>query len=386
MSDWDYDDDDRNVEAKKVSRKVILIVGIVLLLLVAGIAFRSFGFIAHKVQANEVAVILNKGRVVEVVGPGIYSRFGLWWEVQDIKIEGITACAEDGEVLTSDQQRIGVTTCATVHRPDASVGLDDYAAVYSDFKSLLTNDDLLVGIKGEDGTLITRGKFQEIAAQAMKSCIGDRTFNDAAVGASRDELRACLEENENKLGEGFRISFRNVTVPNIEIHPSVQGKLDLITEEKFETDFQRQLGLRLAAEAQAELTRQEGEILVSQGKLQEQQRQRAITADLEREAIEAELVVIEAQRANELRDAELTEEVAIEQLAVQQARALAGLAPETALAALYESNPEYVEYLIKLSQAASWTDVDKVFLYEGLTPEAVLSPDGTVNIVVEPGR
>ena len=369
-----------------MSKLVSVAVAVIALLIVVALIFSAFGFIAHRVQPNEVGVITNKGRVVEVVGPGIYTRFGLWWDVDDIKVEGLTACATDPEVLTRDQQRIGVTTCSTVHRPGASVSLEDYARVYGEFKSLLTNDEALVGVYDNDGNLLSEGKTQEIQKQAMKSCVGDRTFAEAAVGASRDELKACLEERQNVIGLGFLIKFKNVTVPNITIHPSVQEKLDQITKEKFETDVQRQQALRIKAEAEAELARKQGEIKVSQGSIQEQQRQRAITAELEQAAIEAELVVIQAEKANELAEAKLALAVTEAELEVRLKQALATLAPEQALAELYQENPAYVEYLVLIAQAQAWGDTDKVFLPEGVTPKVVISPDGDISVVVEPGE
>lgn len=358
---------------------------IIVVLLLAALLFSVFGFVAHRVQANEVGVILNKGRVVEIVGPGVYTRFGLWWDIDDIKVEGMDACAYDPEVLTNDQQRIGVVTCATVHRPDTKVSLEEYSQVYSTFKNLLTNDEALIGYY-EDDVLVRDGKFQELTKQAMKSCVGDRTFDEAAIGASRDELRECLDERASTLGNGFLIEIKNLTVPNIEIHPSVQEKLDQITQEKFETDLQRQQRLRIQAQAEAELARKQGEIKVSQGSIQEEQRQKAVTADLEKQAIEAELAVIEAQKTNDLRSAELDLAVAQAELEVELQKALAELAPEHALADLYQQNPEYVQYLVEIAQAKAWGSMDKVILPEGVTPDAVISPSGEVSVVVQPGQ
>jgi hypothetical protein len=377
---------DDNSSGGKSMRLVVRIVAVVIgLIIVAAILFSVFGFVAHKVNPNEIGVIQHRGKVVEVVGPGIYTKFGIFWDIEDIKIEGLTACARDPEVLTQDQQRIGVKTCATVHRPGVGIPFDDFVRIYGQFKTLLIDDDALAGIEDANGERNIGGKMQEIAAQAMKSCVGDRRFEEAAVGASRDELLACLFERENALGEGYGLSFKNVTVPNIEIHPTVQEKLDLITEEKFDTDVQRQQELRIRAEADKELARQQGEIRVSQGTAQENQRQRAITADLERQAIESELSVIEAQKANDLRTAELDLLVAEKELEIETVLALAQLAPEQALAELYAGNASYVEYLVSLAFARAWSQTDKVIVPVGTVPDAVISPSGEVDIVVEPG-
>lgn len=362
---------------------IVLIVAIVGL----GALFSTFGFLAHKVNTNEVGVITNKGEVVSIVGPGIYTRLGFWWDITDIKIEGITVCAYDPEVLTKDQQRIGVETCSTVHRPDETIGVERYAKVFRDFRALLLSDESIAGVYDKDtGEVIREGKQQEIAKQAMKSCVGDRIFEEAAVGASRDDLRECLLERENIIASGYLLEIKNVTVPNIEIHPTVQDKLDLITQEKFQTDVERQETERIRAEAEKELARQEGQIKVSQGTIQEEQRQKAITADLERQALEAQQAVIQAEKNNELLEAQLNEQIAEQELLVQQIQSLAAVADEQALAEMYSDNPEYVEYLIGLAQANAWGELDKVIVPVGTTPATVLTPGEEVITVVEPGQ
>lgn len=358
-------------------------VAIVVLIL---IMFSVMGFVGHQVKPNEIGYIIHKGKLVEVVGPGMYTKWGLFWDIVDVRTEGIKGCAFDPEVLTSDQQRIGIEVCATVHRPGMSTSFETHQKVFSTYKTLLTSDEALVGKKDGEGKLVLEGLMQELAKQGMKSCVGDRTFDEAAVGASRDELRLCLDERTSALGEEYSIEFKNLTVPNIVIHPSVQQKLDLITQEKFETDLQHQQALRIAAEAQAELARQTGEIKVEQGRNQEEQRQRAITAELEKQAIESEAVVIQAEKNNEILEAELKLTLEEKNLEIQRLRALALLADEAALAQLYQDHPEYVNYLIQIAFAESWGDTDKVFLSEGQTPEMIISPSGEVDIVVEPGN
>jgi hypothetical protein len=368
-----------------MNRLVKFLIVTVIVVIALAILFSAFGFVAHKVNTNEVGVILNKGEVVDVVGPGIYSRLGLWWDIEDIKIEGITVCASDPEVLTSDQQRIGVETCSTVHRPDETIGTADYARVFRDFRSLLMSDEALAGIY-EDGILIREGKMQEIAKQAMKSCVGDRKFEEAAVGASRDELRECLLDRENIIATGYLLEIKNVTVPNIEIHPTVQDKLDLITEEKFQTDVERQETLRIRAEAEKELAREEGAIKVSQGTIQEEHRQAAITADLERQALEAQQAVIEAQKNNDLLSAELDEAIAEQLLLVQQIDSLASIADEQALAEMYSDNTRYMEFLVKLANAEAWNLLDKVIVPVGTSPDTVLSPTDDITTVIGAGE
>ena len=153
--------------------------------------------------------------------------------------------------------------------------------------------------------------------------------------------------------------------------------------------------LRAKAEAAAEQARQEGEIRVQQSRMQEESRQQKILAEFEREKIESQKAVIEAERANEL--ARVEAELAIIQaeknnelvaaqldLEIQVARAKAAaeqakadLAPEIAKAELIAGNPGYLQQLIAQANAAALNANDKIiFTPEGATPTIVIPGPG----------
>lgn len=41
---------------------------------------------------------------------------------------------------------------------------------------------------------LARNGVQDLARQAMKVCVGDRTFDDNIIGTARDALRACIDD------------------------------------------------------------------------------------------------------------------------------------------------------------------------------------------------
>ena len=89
--------------------------------------------------------------------------------------------------------------------------------------------------------------------------------------------------------------------------------------------------------------------------------------------------VIDATKANELlaaeRDLEINE--ALAEAAI--AKAQGDIAQQTALAELYEDNPEYVQLLIVQANANALNETDKIiFTVDGMTPTLVLPGPGIV--------
>lgn len=359
-----------------------LVIGVVILLIVAILGIAIFGYIGHGVKPNEIGIRLRSSRIVGIVGPGIYTDLSPFADIVDVKIEGLPFCAEDPEVLTRDQQRIGLKVCGTVHRPGLE-GADEYRQNWAVYRTFYVDDKALLG-ESKDGQVVSMGLMTDLSQQAMKVCVGDRNFSDAAVGEARDVLRECIGEELGKLTNPYGLTVRNVVVPNIIIDESVQALLDSITESKFQTDLARQNALKAEAEANRQLAEEQGRIRVEQGRIQELEKQKAITADLERQALEAQLQVIVAEKANELKNAELALEVSQAELEVERTKALAELADVFALAGLYQDNPDYLDMLIQEMWANAWNATDKVIIPAGTQPTTVLSPDGADITTVVP--
>ena len=343
-----------------------------------------FGYQWHRVGENQIGIVLDESRVVDVKQSGIYSDpFNKWADVINIKIEGIQFCAEDPEVLTKDKQRIGLRVCGTVHRPNANhknVYLDNW----SQYRGFYTSDEALVGITNPDTQQASGGLMSELAYQSMKVCVGDKNFEEAVVGSSRDDLRVCINDEMNKLALNYGgLEVRNLTVPNVIIGEQVQGLLDQITQAKFETSRSEQQALKAKAEADRLLAERQGEIRVEQGQIQEKRRQEAITADLERQSLEAQAAVIDAQKANDLQAAKLDEEIAKARLKVSEINAQAALANEAALATLLSGNQGYLQYMMHMASTKAWQSTDKLVVPAGASFDSVLNPQGDVNAVVD---
>jgi hypothetical protein len=359
---------------------VIPVVLVALLLLGFLIEATAFGYILYGVDSNEIAVQLQSGQIKDIVGPGVYMDLNPFADIQVIKVEGVAFTAYDPEVLTKDQQRIGGVVQGTVFRP----GLAESPQILTNwalYKTYYTDDKALVGkVEYKDGKWVmeSAGLMQTGALQAMKVCVGDRTFAEAVVGTARDLLGTCIDDQLSEFVQQYGgIQVQNITVPNVELTPKVQELMDAITQSKFETDLASQNKLKAQKEAERTLAERQGAIMVEQGEIQEKTRQETITAALEQQRLAAQKAVIEAQKSNELLTVQKDLEIADAQLKVDQTKAQSALAEKIAFALMLQNNPVYADYLVQQYWAAAWGNSSKFVIPAGTDPTTVLNPDDT---------
>jgi hypothetical protein len=360
---------------------VVLVIGLVLLFFLYSFSSQFFYFF-EQVQEQEVGVKFRSGRITDIVGPGVYSDVGLFVEIRRVSSEAIPFTVTDEELITKDKQRIGLVVTGDVFRPGV-VDREMLRTLWAQYNQHYLNDD------------VARQAVADRARQAMKVCVGDRNFDDAVIGAARDQLRDCIDTQLDELAKNYGLNVQNVAVPDVILLPDAQARLDEIVQSRLQTEKAKQDELRAKAEAAAEQARQEGEIRVQQSRMQEESRQQKILAEFEREKIESQKAVIEAERANEL--ARVEAQLAIIQaeknndlvaaqleLEIQTARAKAAaeqakadLAPEIAKAELIAGNPGYLQQLIAQANAAALNANDKIiFTPEGATPTIVIPGPG----------
>lgn len=380
----------QSLKPKTKSVSSIIITVVVVLVVIALLGFGSqFFYFFQRVDAQEVGIQFTSGRIKDVVGPGVYSDFGLFVSMVKVSSQAIPFSVDDAEIITKDKQRMGALVSGDIFRP-GEMEKDVLRENWSKYRGLYTDDAALVA------------KVQDFARQAMKVCIGGRTFEDNTIGSARDELRACIDEELNGLAKSVGLTVRNVVVPNIILSAEAQAGLDAIVQSRLETEKAAQDELKAIAQAEAEQARVEGEIRVEQSRIQETTRQQTTLAELERQRVAAQLAVIEAQRANTLAELETERQKieatkANETLAAErnleirklEADALVeaargDVALRAALAKLYAEHPEFQLVTIAEVNAAALSATDKIiFTVEGSAPTVVLPGPGitpTVNV------
>jgi hypothetical protein len=361
---------------------VVVIVAIILLVFSS-----QFYYLFERVEEQEVGVQFESGRIVNIVGPGVYTDFGFYVELRKISSQAIPFSIEDQEIITKDKQRIGLVVSGDIFRPNIAQK-DILQEKWAEYRNIFLDDAL------------AQTRVQALAQQAMKVCVGDRNFDDNVVGTARDELRNCIDTELSDLAANFGLQIENVVVPNVILSPEVQAALDAIVQSRLETEKAAQDKLRANAQASAEQARQEGEIRVEQSRIQEETKQQTILAQLEQEKILAQKAVIEAQKANELAQVEAQQAIieaekandllgAQKDLEINQAiaaaaaeKAKADLAGQLVLAELYADNPGYLELQKVQANANALQSTDKIiFTPEGTVPNLVIPGPGIVPTV-----
>ncbi len=366
--------------------------GVVLIVVVLVGLFLWFGgsrfvYILNRVQEEEVGIKFRSGRIVDVVGPGVYSDVGLFVELKLVSSSAVPFSVADPEIITSDKQRIGVAVAGDIFRPRLAQA-DQLRNLWAQYNNMYQNDQAL------QAYVIQR------AQQAMKVCVGDRTFDEAVIGTARDELRNCIDLELNKLAANVGLVIENVAVPEVIITPEAQARLDEIVQSRLQTEKAAQDELRARAQAAAEQATQEGQIRVEQSRIQEEARQKVLLAQLEEERLAAEQKVIQAERANELARVEADRAVIEAQktnelleaeldLEVQRIRAQAAAeaaeaqtAVDRALGQLYVASPGLLNVHIAQENAKALANTQKLLITpEGTTPTLVIPGEEILPVV-----
>jgi hypothetical protein len=202
------------------------------------------------------------------------------------------------------------------------------------------------------------------------------------IGASRDDLRICIDENLSELAADLGLEVKNVTVPNVILSEEVQASLDAITKSRLDTELAQQDAIKAREQSAADQAREEGAIRVQLARQQEEVRQKTILSQLERERLEAERSVIEAEKSNDLFSAQ--QDLEINQVRAEAAltAARADLAAEIVRAELYSANPDYVYIEALRANASALNETDKIiFTQEGTAPSIVVSSSGILPVV-----
>jgi hypothetical protein len=216
----------------------------------------------------------------------------------------------------------------------------------------------------------------------MKSCVGDRTFNNNVIGSARDDLRVCVDTELDRLASNLGLTVKNVAIPNVILSEEVQASLDSITRSRLDTELAAQDAIKAKEQAAADQAREEGAVRVTLARQQEEVRQKTTLAKLEEERLRAQRAVIEAEKANDLLSAQKDLEINQVQAEAAVAAARAELASEIILADLYAANPSYAYLQAVLANASALTAADKIiFTQEGTSPTIVVPGAGIVPTV-----
>ncbi|MFN2243245.1 MAG: SPFH domain-containing protein, partial [Anaerolineae bacterium] len=257
---------------------------VVVILVIALVILGQHAYFLKRVDQQEVGVRFRGGRIYEVVGPGVYSDIALYAKLEKVSSEGVPFAVEDPEVITLDRQRVGLKVSGDVFRPNFGQA-DRLRELWPTYRELYLSDSALLG------------RIENLTLQAMKSCVGDRTFNDNVIGSARDELRVCIDNELSEFAVNYGLDVRNVAVPNVILSTEVQASLDAITKSRLDTELAQQDAIKAKQQAAADQAREEGAVRVQLARQQEEVRQKTTLAQLEEARLVAQRAVIEAEKS-----------------------------------------------------------------------------------------
>jgi hypothetical protein len=354
--------------------RIPIIVAVVLgLLLVCGLLFRGmslFGYLVHEVQENELGIKTIWGKFDSVLTPGTYSApFEFGADIENIVISGIPFEAQDDEVLIRDaEQTIGVLVRGTIFRPRDPQVIEDRWSLY---KSYYTDEVVLVA------------EVQQQARQAMKSCVGERNFEQAAVGQDRNDLRLCIETELTTLLSNYGVTVANVVVPNIVISELAKERIDAITDAQNQAQVALAEATRVLADSERDIAQRQAEIRVTQGAIQEGFRQQATAGAIQLTSIAADREVSAAQLELENFEAQRREEIQIIQLRIDQLVAQSETVTEAQIAQIVQSNPRYAQFLRDQLTAEALGQARLVYLAAGTNPLQIIGDSDNVMLSLD---
>ena len=334
---------------------------------------RPHWYLFKRVNPDQIGIKTRGGQIVGIVPAGVYSDIGLFVNLETYSTLAYQFSSNDPEVITQDNQRLGVTVSGSAFRPYFSISEKDIISLWTKYKSIYTNDISLQSV------------LNDLSTQSMKVCVGNKPFRDFVIGSDRDALRNCIDKELNQLASNYGLAVMNVTVPNVALSPEVQALLDAITKSRLETEKAAQDKLKADAEGLAKKAEQEANIRVEQSKIQEETRQQIILAQLNQEKLTAQQKVIEAEKANALLAAQKDLEINKALSVAASEKAKADLAKDIAQAAIYTNNPIYTAYMAAIVNASAIKETDKfIFTPEGVFPQLVFGSDGLFSTVPVP--
>lgn len=195
---------------KQAIRKLVL--GLMLVL------FMSSCYWNDEVATNQVGVQLDANRIINIVEPGVYTDMGFYADLKTMDIDTLTFSVEDPEVLTSDNQAVGVKITIQARRKN-----DDDSV-----KNLLTKWSTLV----DNQILIDT--ISATAREGMKN--GTRGFTLTSLLDDRNDLSDAIELALKDDVDKYSVEIVNVTVENIAPSVSYMGILGETANIKAQTD------------------------------------------------------------------------------------------------------------------------------------------------------
>lgn len=229
----------------------------VLSVLVVISMFLQACYIGQDVQTNQVAVELEKNRIVRVVNAGVYTSWGFYNEMKVMNVDTLTFGVEDPEVLTRDNQAVGVKITIQARRKSDEESVKN---IFENWASTVDDNKLVEVISAT-------------AREGLKN--GVRNYNLSELLNDRNGLGNSIGEQLSLDASKYSVEIINVTIENVSPSPDYMAiladKANITAETEKELERQKLIEQQASNDIlQAQKT--------AQVKLEQVEAERAITA------------------------------------------------------------------------------------------------------------
>lgn len=176
---------------KKISTKFVFVI-LAISLLLTGCYWNDVA------QPNQMAVQLDEGAIKNVAGPGgKYTDWGMFSDLLLVNVDTLTFSVEDPEVLTSDNQAVGVRITIQARRKN---GREDITNLVTNWYSLTSDENL-------------QNTISATAREAMKN--GVRGYTLAQLLDDRNGLATAIKDQLIQDAANYSADIVNVTIENV---------------------------------------------------------------------------------------------------------------------------------------------------------------------------
>lgn len=214
-------------------------------------------YIGQDVQTNQVAVELEKNRIVRVVDAGVYTSWGFYNEMKVMNVDTLTFGVEDPEVLTRDNQAVGVKITIQARRKNDEESVKN---IFENWASTIDDNKLVEVISAT-------------AREGLKN--GVRNYNLSELLNDRNGLGNSIGEQLSLDASKYSVEIINVTIENVSPSPDYMAiladKANITAETEKELERQKLIEQQASNDIlQAQKT--------AQVKMEQVEAERAITA------------------------------------------------------------------------------------------------------------
>lgn len=235
-------------------------------LCILAVMFLSGCYINDEVGTNQVGIQLDQNKIVDIVDPGVYSDWGLWSDLKVVDVDTLTFSVEDPEVLTKDNQAVGVKITIQARRKNDDDSIENLLTKWS----LLVNNDALIAT------------ISATAREGMKN--GTRGYTLTELLDDRnglaDAIRTQLELDSAK----YSVEIINVTVENIAPSVSYMEILSQTANLKAQTDQEKRRQDLINQQASNDILEQEQRVKVANAQVLAEQAETDVQVEIAKRA------------------------------------------------------------------------------------------------------